>query len=478
MTDAPVHPRWFWISAALGIYAALIGLVPDTPFRLALAAPALLIGIAWWVLAGGADRWLLTFLCAAVLLPPLPIPIGDAGPHPSLVIAALGVFAGLIGLRRWRIPATALSRSIILLFFLLLASVALAAIYSGILVALGSLARVLLFGISVYIFFYVTCGPSAPDSAGSFHALRVLFFTGAASALFACVDFYFQFPAPAGFGPQYVWLDSGVYRRAQGLFYEASTLGNFCAFFLVLIAVALMRPKKEFPVSRSLLLAGAALFSAALVLSFSRASLLNVLISVTALLWLHRRRFRSGRIAPLFFLAAIVGSAVTYYLLPAFTQHYWDRLSASTTYLFSGTEGVLSGRLSSWSALGAFLRENPGYALLGIGYKTLPYSDFIGQRIVGDNMYLTMLVETGVLGLSALLLFNAAILRAAYRAARHADSTASFFGTCIFCFWTGQIFQMMSGDLLTYWRVLPFYFWTLAVAVRAANEHPLPRSIQ
>ena len=38
---------------------------------------------------------------------------------------------------------------------------------------------------------------------------------------------------PAGYGPQFVWLDSGVYRRAQGFFYEASTLGNFCAFFLV-----------------------------------------------------------------------------------------------------------------------------------------------------------------------------------------------------------------------------------------------------
>jgi hypothetical protein len=26
--------------------------------------------------------------------------------------------------------------------------------------------------------------------------------------------------------------------------------------------------------------------------------------------------------------------------------------------------------------------------------------------------------------------------------------------------------QMLSGDLLTYWRVLPVYFWVLALAVR------------
>ena len=77
-----------------------------------------------------------------------------------------------------------------------------------------------------------------PDA---FRAARRLFWIATASALFACVDFYFQFPAPAGYGPQFIWLDSGVYRRAQGLFYEASTLGNFCAFFLVMIAVALAR---------------------------------------------------------------------------------------------------------------------------------------------------------------------------------------------------------------------------------------------
>jgi hypothetical protein len=35
------------------------------------------------------------------------------------------------------------------------------------------------------------------------------------------------------------------------------------------------------------------------------------------------------------------------------------------------------------------------------------------------------------------------------------------------CFWCGQMVQMLSGDLLTYWRVLPVYFWVLALAVRA-----------
>jgi hypothetical protein len=29
---------------------------------------------------------------------------------------------------------------------------------------------------------------------------------------------------------------------------------------------------------------------------------------------------------------------------------------------------------------------------------------------------------------------------------------------------------MLTGDILTYWRILPLYFWVLAQAVRDANS--------
>ena len=35
----------------------------------------------------------------------------------------------------------------------------------------------------------------------------------------------------------------------------------------------------------------------------------------------------------------------------------------------------------------------------------------------------------------------------------------------MFCFWLGECFQMLSADMLTYWRVLPVYFLVLAWAV-------------
>ncbi|HZT31381.1 MAG TPA: O-antigen ligase family protein [Bryobacteraceae bacterium] len=468
MTELALPARRYGPAALLGIYAGLAAAAGDLRISLALAAAPLALGAAWWILLR-PQRWIPVFLCAAVLLPPLPIALGDSGPHPALLVAALGGFAGLLHLGEWRLRADAISLALGLLVAALVGSVALAALYSGPAIAAGSLARVLLFGISVYLFFFVRGRP--PERP--WKTARLLFWAGTAAALFACLDFHWQLPAPAGYGPQFIWLASGVYRRAQGLFYEASTLGNFCAFFLTLVAVAWLRPRQELGLRRRTLAAGAALFAAALVLSYSRASVVNLAVSVTVLLCLPPRRFRLGRLAGVLTLIAAAGCAVSYYAFPGFARAYWDRLWGSAYYLFSFTGTVLSGRLESWRVLVEFLRAHPWHALAGVGYKTLPYSDFIGRRVVADNMYLSMLVETGVLGLGALLFCHAAILRAAYRAARQADARAAFFGAWILCFWAGETVQMLSGDLLTYWRVLPLYFWVLAVAAGAADERPV-----
>jgi hypothetical protein len=439
----------------LGAWAAAIATAPSVESKALLSAPALIVAGLWWTVQNPV-RWLALFFGAALLMPPLPIAIGDSGPHPCLAFAALGLFSGLLWAGDWRVVPSGLTAGFAALFGILLLSVAPAAVYSGGAAALGSAVRVALFGISVYVFFYGAYGPGR--GADAMRSVRYLYTAAAISALFACVDFYYQLPAPAGYGPQFVWLDSGVYRRAQGLFYEASTLGNFCAFFLVMIAVAFTRPRAEVPVSRKALLAGGAVFFTALVLSYSRGSLVNVAVALAVLMWTNRRRVGLGRVA----LVAAAGALATWWIFPAFAQAYWTRLSASAEFLFTSTNGVLSGRVASWRTLGDWIAANPWQAVFGIGYKTLPYTQYLGSPVVADNMYLSLLVETGVGGLAALIWLNVAILRAVARSARR-----SFLGMWMLCFWCGQVVQMASGDLLTYWRVLPVYFWILALAVRS-----------
>lgn len=461
-------PHWVLVSFAIGAYAALVASAPSLISRAALVAPLALAILALWTLAA-PHRWIAGFMAAALLLPPLPIPLGDSGPHPSLLFAAFGILAGALYIRDWHITTGPFPRALLCLFSILLASAAFAAFYSGLEIALQTLARALLFGIGVYVFFYAAYMRPEDHSPG----LRPLFWVAMASAAIACVDFYFQLPAPAGFGPQFIWTETGVYRRAQGLFYEASTLGNLCAFFLVMIAVAFTRTPERISVSRPALAAGGVLFSAALIFSYSRASVVSLLVALAALAWLDRTRIRWRRALSLLGISVATGAAVSYYFLPQIVQAAWQRLSISFIYLFDYGEDIFSGRFESWRLLLRFLAAHPWHAIFGIGYKTLPYSNYIGQTVIGDNMYLSMLVETGVIGLAVLVWFNLAILGTARRAARHANLDASFFGTWMFCFWLGQSVQMLSADLLTYWRVLPVYFLVLAWAVRASRAPAL-----
>lgn len=456
-------PRNFWIAGSLGAYACAIAASPSPVATAAWSAPLVAIPLVLWTLQT-ASRWLWCFFFAALLLPPLPFAFGNSGPHVGVALAGLGLVCGVLRLREWHPQRSLLSFAMAVFFLVLLLSSALAVFYSGLRVAAGGLVRVLLFGIPVYVFFYSAHGPAVAIRKDEFVGARRLYWLGVLSAMFACVDFYYQFPAPAGYGPQFIWLDSGVYRRAQGFFYEASTLGNVCAFFLIMIAVVLLRGRGERVISRWALWLGAPILFAALVLSYSRASLLNLLVALAALFYLERARIQIGKLFAIAASCLAAGTLAAWRFFPEAAWNYWLHLLHSQ-FLLSQPESVLSGRLASWQAIATFLAAHPWHAILGIGYKTLPYSDFIGQTTVTDNMYLSLLAETGAVGLAAFFLLNFAILRTAWRAAQRGDSRVSFFGSWIFCFWIGQLIQMFSGDLFTYWRALPLYFWVLAMAV-------------
>ncbi|HEY3739942.1 MAG TPA: O-antigen ligase family protein [Bryobacteraceae bacterium] len=450
----------------IGVWAASVALIPSIPVAVALVVPVVLLPAAWWIL-NRSSNWVAGFLGAALLLPPLPIALGNSGPHPALLFAAAGGWVGLVRLREWRRMIDSTARAMLIFLVVLLASVVCAALYSGPEIAMSSLARIGLFGIAVYIYIYETSGPGAATPVGSARTIRWLLIAAFLVALFACLDFYYQLPAPAGYGPQFVWLGSAVLRRAQGLFYEASTLGNFCAFFLVFIAVIASQSSRT--ISRLWLALVAVALAIALVFSYSRGSIVCLGCALAALLFLRGWHTRIRlRWLVLVVLAIPITMAAVYALFPAFAQLYLLRLSASLEFFSAEPNRILSGRLDSWLAIVTMISEHPWYLLTGIGYKTLPYTNLggTGIPIVADNMYLSVLLETGIAGFVAFLWMNARILMASYRSAVQGNQ----FGIWIFCFWIGELVQMLSGDLFTYWRVLALYFWVLACAAKACVD--------
>ncbi len=475
--DPPPHWRarqqfsGFATALAIGLCAGILPLLARGAILWAVLAGTCFVPIVWLGFSK-PRQWPLLFCAAAILLPPLPFPAGDSGAHLSMAIAAAGLLAGLARLAEWRIEWNSLNAALAALTGALAISLGFAVLYSGFALAAASAARFALFTCGVYVYFTASQGPGVVDRRQAQRSARWLFAIAAAAALFGCVDFVYQLPAPAGYGAQFIWLNSGVYRRAQGLFYDASALGNFCAFFLVMSVAALAHRERERKILPTLAAsAGVVLFLTTLLLSFSRAPLLAAGIACLALAILEKDRWmRSRWTSPrmLLTLAVLVLAAVTVFAvaLPEFAQGYWARAGANWDSLFTSPDRVLSGRLESWRTIAGFIEEHPWQTVAGIGYKTLPYSRHFGKPVIADNMYLSSLVETGVFGLCSLLAMNAAILTVCLRASK----SGSFFGKWMFCFWVGEMFQMFAGDILTFWRILPVYFWVLAQAAREAGE--------
>jgi O-antigen ligase len=411
--------------------------------------------------------WLACFFVVALAVPPAPMV--------ATGIVGLGLASGLIRLNQWIFERGFLPGALVVFFGMLAISLAPAMLYSGVEIASQSFARLALAGIALYVFFYTSAGPGRTRAGSGFEGitsnpmLRVIYIAAVASAVFACIDFFYQLPAPQGTGAQFIWLDTGVFRRAQGLFYEASTLGNLCAFFVVMTAVALVRRIGN----RVVLLICGAVFMAALFFSYSRSSLVSAALAIAALLWMERKQPAVKRMA-MTAGAALAAMVVTLaWIFPDYMTAFWMRLRGSFAYALAGDGVFLSGRVDSWKVLANFVMEHPWHLIFGLGYKTLPYSDFVGTRVVADNMYLSVLVEAGIGGLAALVALNLAILTAGYRAARSREAERSFYGAWIFCFWIGESVQMLSADVLTFWRVLPVYFWVLAMAVRTGGNKRL-----
>ena len=79
-------------------------------------------------------------------------------------------------------------------------------------------------------------------------------------------------------------------RRAQGMFYEASSFGNLSAFFLSLTLAILLSWWKQLSVAwKATLYLMIGIFTTALFLSYSRGSWANVLVTVTVFLILQRK---------------------------------------------------------------------------------------------------------------------------------------------------------------------------------------------
>jgi O-antigen ligase len=463
-----------WPLLALAAVAATAALVRDVSA----------VAVVWVIAAAGAGvlyflarpaAWAWWFLALGLLLPPLPLEIGgvELPFHPAMAVFAAGLLVVWIRLREWRIERNAISATSALLLAATLISLPWAFYYSGTAVGVQSVIRWVLLASGFVLMLWIADGPLGEEWTGA-GFLRMILAAALLSSAFAVVDFQYQLPRTVRFADQYIYGQGDALRRAQGVFYDASALGNFCAMMLTLILALGRNARRALRLPAWLLWIPVPTLAVALVLSFSRGSVVNLIVALTALAWMRRKTLAGRSVVTLLALLLVVAAAGVL-IAPQLLLPYGSRLQYSAVEFFSNPNEVLSQRLDTWSELAGFIAGHPAQVLLGIGYKSLPYTNYFSREMVADNMYLAMLVETGLPGLLALLLFCAALLAGARRMAHDQSDAVAGLGRFLFCFWLGEMAQMLSGDILTFWRVTPVYLAILGLALRAQAPRYVPR---
>jgi len=480
-TGAERYPWWqgvlSWplgrvvVQVTVGVLAGAAILLRDTSLAKALLVLLLVTGVFLLFLARPL-ACIYAWIGFALLLPPFPFEVSgiEVRLHLAVVVFALTVVVSCLRIREWHVDDTGLAASCLIFLGLLLVSIPLVFLYSGMGVGVQSLLRWMLLCQGFFLMAWLAWGP-LPRQWDPMKLLRWILLASALSGAFAIVDFLQQWEPLVPFAPQYIYLPWGTFRRAQGLFYESSSLGNLSVMMLLLILGLNTGARQQLNPHKSVVWLAVPVLAVSLVLSFSRASFVALVIGILVLVW-ARRSFRFKIRTAAWSLAILACTTLLVALLvPDIGAHYIERLRFTTLGLVRNPSTMLSGRTEMWSVLITFLIDNPMHLLIGIGYKSLPYTDFLGPRILADNMYLSLLVETGLPGLLAFLWLCWVLLVRGYRLTRKARYPSLVgVGYFLLAFWCAEMVQMLSGDILTYWRVTALYFVILGLSLRWARR--------
>lgn len=246
--------------------------------------------------------------------------------------------------------------------------------------------------------------------------------------------------------------------RAVGVFLDPNHLSSYLSM-IILLAVVVWR-RRQASVSRLLLVTVLVLCSAALLMTFSRAGWLFLLVSTVAYVLVSHDLSLRRKVG---LLSTMLGSIVLCVVilgrvLPGLSVGLLNRI-LDTVDLASGGDwnAAMSGRLHVWQVGWHVFLSHP---IFGIGYKCLPE-----LFIMGDNNYLTMLAEGGIIGATIWIVWLAVIASGTYRLARK-----HWLGEYLFAVWLALLVNMATADIMTYWRTLPLFFALLGVGLATAHS--------
>ena len=267
-------------------------------------------------------------------------------------------------------------------------------------------------------------------------------------------------------GQQKLWMDGGAQIRAGGLIGNSGAFGHMTATWCTICVgylLSVSRHRYRFVgVVGCMLVAGYVVYVAS-----SRAAMMHLGVASMALVVLTptARRFRQW----LLILGAsglasivVVGGAVM-----AFSSGGGGKLenSALKTNLERFIPGLgdasefSSNRSENWPEYIAMMNES---VISGWGYK-------MGVRLheeSPDNSYISVMLETGVIGFACMALFVSAVLVRLVGLYLVGDPYAVvLMATCF-----GQLANCLTSDIYTFWITMPVVFLLLGLVVQPRHQ--------
>ncbi|HET7840560.1 MAG TPA: O-antigen ligase family protein [Terriglobia bacterium] len=452
----------FFLGAAALASGAGFALLAAHPVVFLAAAAA--IALALFALKSIREPLVLVtaFLLAVILLPPFYTgALGETPVYASTLLVPIGLAIILVRLPDFHLRFDPIAQGLLVFTLGTGLSLPFGWWLSGMQVGNQSFFRWLMLAQVALIYFLIRGGARRQDGRFEKALISILLVAAVLTAAYGIVDFIWPIPIPHPAADQFIWMRTSILRRAQGVFYEAGNFANLCAFFLVLAASALVSGReRELRIPLPLLWAFTGTLGLAVVVSFTRSAWISVLVAMIAFVCISREvKFR--RLA---LLLSALGLPVL--LLPLWSRSLWDYLLnarlGNLAQLFADPNLASSGRFDTWNTVLSIAASHPQFLLLGIGYKTLPYTRLFHHPLITDNGFLNLILECGVVGLGGFLFFSAAIFRTCLRAARERTGVAAFWGAVLFAFWCGEWAQMMAVDAYTYWRNLAVFGASMA----------------
>ncbi len=308
--------------------------------------------------------------------------------------------------------------------------------------------------------------------------IPILMIAATLTGAYGIFDFLWPVPLPHPAADQYIWLAGEIMRRAQGVFYESSSFANLCVFFLAAMSAAyLTRQEQILKLPRLALLLSMTVLWTATIVAFSRSAWASLLVTLLVFAVVSRQvRLRRA----LIFVSLLVLPLAAF---SVYSPELWNYLVmnriGSFFQIFDDPNLVSSWRIATWTRILAIFQDYPHYFIFGVGYKSLAHSRLFHDRIVTDNGYLNLLLETGIVGLSGFLLFAASVFKTFWQISRRVTGAAAFWSLFLFSFWCGESVQLLVADAYTYWRNMLVFLALMALVMNwmeREREHSLSAS--